>query len=198
MFYDSICYNERREVMTILINILGAPSTGKSSLSSKLLAELKELECEAEYSPEYVKGWVWEGKKIGPFDQFYIFGKETHNQSMLFDKVDYVISDSPVMLTAFYHYYYDGRDTLKDVCKEFYKMAEEHGVTVLNFFLTRRKKYNPKGRYQTQEQADQLAKDLENWLTKEGYEYEVLDYPDEKRIERILEVLKGIKNAEAN
>jgi hypothetical protein len=81
---------------------------------------------------------------------------------------------------------------LKDVCKEFYEMAEEMGVKVFNFFLTRRKKYNPKGRYQTQEQADKLGQDLMNWLDQEGYEYEVLDCSDSKRLKIVLERL-GIK-----
>jgi len=175
--------------VTILINLLGQPSCGKSSLSNKLVSKLKEEGFDAEYCSEYVKTWVWENRSIGPFDQFYIFGKETHNQSMLFGTVDYLAVDSPVLLTAFYHYFYNGKDTLKGVCKEFYKMAEEHGVKVLNFFLTRRKKYNPKGRYQTEEQADQLGKDLRAWLDKEGYEYEVLNCSDDERLQIILERL---------
>ena len=180
--------------MSVLINFLGAPSSGKSSISNKLVGKLKELELDAEYVTEYVKSWVWEGRKISPFDQFCIFGNEAHNQSMLFDQVDYIISDSPVMLTAFYHLYYDNKNTLKDVCHEFYDMAKANGVKVLNFFLTRRKKYNPKGRYQTQEQADQLGQDLMNWLDQEGYEYEVLDCPDKKRLEIVLERLGVIEN----
>lgn len=178
--------------MSVLINFLGAPSSGKSTISNNLVSKLKELELNAEYVNEYVKQWVWEGRNISPFDQFCIFGNEAHNQSVLFDQVDYIVADSPVMLTAFYHLYYDNKNTLKDVCKEFYEMAEEMGVKVFNFFLTRRKKYNPKGRYQTQEQADKLGQDLMNWLDQEGYEYEVLDCSDSKRLKIVLERL-GIK-----
>ena len=179
--------------MTILINFIGQPSSGKTSLSAKLFARLKELELDAEYVYEYVKGWAWEGKKIGKFDQFYIFGKETHNQSKLFNKVDYVISDSPVMLTAFYHFYYNGDNALKEVCKDFYKLTDEAGVKVLNFYLPRKKKYNPKGRFQTQEQADQLAKDLLVWLDNEGYSYEVLDCSEEERVEIVLERIREVR-----
>lgn len=178
--------------MTILINMLGAPSSGKTSLSAKLFAQLKAMDLNAEYTSEYVKGWAWEGKKVGPFDQFYIFGKETHNQSRLFDKVDFVISDSPVMLTAFYHYYYNKNNALNEVCHNFYKLAEESGVKVLNFFLPRKKKYNPKGRYQTEEEADQLALDLKEWLGNEGYSYDELLCPDKYRIDFVIEKLKEL------
>lgn len=49
--------------MTILINMLGSPSSGKTSLSAKLFAQLKAMDLNAEYTSEYVKGWAWEGKK---------------------------------------------------------------------------------------------------------------------------------------
>ena len=176
--------------MTILINMLGCPSSGKTSLSAKLFAQLKAMDLNAEYTSEYVKGWAWEGKKVGPFDQFYIFGKETHNQSRLFDKVDFIISDSPVMLTAFYHYFYNGNEALNEVCHNFYNLAEEAGVEVVNFFLPRKKKYVAKGRYQTQEEADALAFQLKEWLNKEGYSYIDLECPDKERINVVLEKLK--------
>ena len=176
--------------MTILINMLGCPSSGKTSLSAKLFAQLKAMDLNAEYTSEYVKGWAWEGKKVGPFDQFYIFGKETHNQSRLFDKVDFIISDSPVMLTAFYHYFYNGNEALNEVCHNFYNLAEEAGVEVVNFFLPRKKKYVAKGRYQTQEEADALAFQLKEWLNKEGYEYTTLECSDKERINVVLEKLK--------
>jgi len=176
--------------LTILINMLGCPSSGKTSLSAKLFAQLKAMDLNAEYTSEYVKGWAWEGKKVGPFDQFYIFGKETHNQSRLFDKVDFIISDSPVMLTAFYHYFYNGNEALNEVCHNFYNLAEEAGVEVVNFFLPRKKKYVAKGRYQTQEEADALAFQLKEWLNKEGYEYTILECPDKERINVVLEKLK--------
>lgn len=176
--------------MTILINMLGCPSSGKTSLSAKLFAQLKAMDLNAEYTSEYVKGWAWEGKKVGPFDQFYIFGKETHNQSRLFDKVDFIISDSPVMLTAFYHYFYNGNEALNEVCHNFYNLAKEAGVKVINFYLPRKKKYVTKGRFQTEEEANRLAEELRAWLAKEEYSYIDLDCSDKERINIVLEKLK--------
>lgn len=181
---------KEREKLTILINMLGCPSSGKTSLSAELFAQLKAMDLNVEYTSEYVKGWAWEGKKVGPFDQFYIFGKETHNQSRLFNKVDFIISDSPVMLTAFYHYFYNGNEALNNVCHNFYELVEEAGVRVVNFFLPRKKKYIAKGRYQTQKEADALAFQLKEWLNKEGYEYKYLDCSDKERINIVLEELK--------
>jgi hypothetical protein len=94
------------------------------------------------------------------------------------------------MLTAFYHYFYNGNEALNEVCHNFYNLAEEAGVEVVNFFLPRKKKYVAKGRYQTQEEADALAFQLKEWLNKEGYEYTILECPDKERINVVLEKLK--------
>lgn len=180
--------------MTILINILGAPSTGKTSLSAKLFAELKALSLDVEYPSEFIKGWAWEGREISPFDQYYVFGKEVHNQSKFFNKAEIVISDAPVMLTAFYHCFYNKLNSLSEASRDFYKVAtEERNVKVLNFFLMRRKEYNPNGRYQTQEESDYIAQILRTWLNLEGYNYIDLNCPDEERLQIILNKLKQMK-----
>ena len=178
--------------MVILINLLGSPSCGKTTLSAQLFADLKIRNLNAELCPEYVKAWAWELKKIGPFSQFYIFGKEVYHQSRLFDKVDFIISDSPAMLSAFYHYYYNKNGALNEVCQNYYKLAEKSGVEVLNFFLPRKKKYIQQGRYQTEKEADEVAEGLKKWLAEQGYTYTYLDCPDEDRLDVIIQKLKEI------
>lgn len=180
---------------TILLNFLGASGVGKTSLSAKVFARLKAKDIDCEYVSEYVKGWAWEGRTISPFDQFYIFGKECHNQSMLFNKVQVIISDSPVMLSTFYHLYYNNDNSLSDPCHYFYRRAvEEFHIKPMNFFLPRKKEYNPNGRYQTKEQSDELAIMLRDWLDNEGYTYEELNCSDEERIDIVMgKILKELE-----
>lgn len=179
--------------MTVIINALGAPSCGKTSLSVKLFAKLKELNLNVEYSPEVVKTWCYEQRKVNKYDQYYLFGSEVHQQSCLFNSVDIIISDSSPILAAFYNYYYNNREnSLSPACHEFYKKAAEDNIKVLNFLLTRTKPYNPHGRYQTEEQADDVAQELKAWLTWEGYDYIMLDCPDDERLGKVMEKLKEI------
>ena len=181
--------------MTVLINLLGSPSAGKSTAAGKLFSYLKDLNLNVEFVPEYVKSWAWDKRTISPYDQFYFFGKEAHNQSHLFNKVDFVISDSPVLLTAFYHLYYNNDHALREVCKDFYEMAEKiDNVQVVNFFLPRKKKYNSKGRYQTQEQADAIAEMLKNYLKIDCYPYIEVDCKDSERVDFMVKELKKITN----
>ena len=177
--------------MTILLNFLGAPGVGKTSLSVSVFSYLKARDFSAEFSPEYVKKWSWEKRNISPFDQLYIFGKECHNQSSLFNKVEFLIADSPVMLTAFYQYFYNKKNTLSIPCHDFYDTAiKENKVEVINFFLPRMRDYNPAGRYQTQEESDCAAELLKAWLNIEGYEYTVLSCNDEDRLKEVIKAIE--------
>lgn len=179
--------------MSVLINILGSPCSGKSTLAAKLFSKLKEMGADAEYTQEYVKQFTYEKRKINKYTQYFIFGTECMNQSRLFNSVSISISDSAVAMTGFYNNLYNnGDNSLDEACKAFYRKAEDDGIIILNFFLPMRKNYNPKGRFQTREEAQQIDRDMRAWLTSQGYKYELLDCPDKQRIDKIVDRLKEI------
>ena len=186
-------YREREgDLMSVLINIAGAPGVGKSTLAAKLFYKLKEMGLNAELALEYCKGYAIEKREITPYSELYFFGKQSHIESTLFHKTDYIVSDSPTYLAGMYEYIYHGENSLSEACKAFYRKADKDGIKILNFLLPMRKRYNPKGRFQTKEQAAFIDKDMRSWLDSEGYKYEVLDIPDSKRIDRIIERLKEV------
>ena len=78
---------------TTLINFLGQPGSGKSTLGTQLFTELKVRYYEVEFINEFVKTRTDTGRKVNKLGQYYIFGMETENQSRLFNKVDYIIAD---------------------------------------------------------------------------------------------------------
>ncbi len=178
--------------MSILIGISGAPCVGKSTLAAKLFSRLKEMGLNVEMALEYCKEYAIEKREITPFSEFLFFGVQSHLESRLFDKTQIIVSDSLCCLAGYYEHLYNGSNSLSEACKAFYKRAEENGVKVLNFFLPMRKNYNPKGRFQTKEQAVFIDKDMREWLDSEGYTYEVLDCPDSQRVEKIIERLKEV------
>ena len=182
--------------MCILISTYGSPSSDKTTLCARLFAQLKDLGINAYLTMEVAKAWCLQGREIGKYGQFILFGQEAERQSRLFNKVNIGIADSPVGLTGFYNYYYSGKkdNSLSAPCKEFYRRAEEDGVKILNFFLTPQKPYDPRARYQTEEQAQDVNVSLKEWLTWEGYDYTVLDCPDEERIDKIMDCLQKLTN----
>ena len=68
----------------------------KSTSAAQLFAELKQRHVSTELAREYVKKWAWEGRKISGFDEYYFVGHQIREESLLFGKVDYIVTDKPL------------------------------------------------------------------------------------------------------
>lgn len=174
---------EGKEVSTI-INLYGGPGTGKSTSAAELFALLKRKGKNAELVREYVKKWAWQERKIEVFDQTYFLGKQSQEESKLYGRVDYIVTDSPVFLSGIYAteaipLKYDANDTasvaqylaLKQMSeatwgqvRAFYKLGEAMGHKHVHVMLKRTKKYQPKGRFQTADEAKALDNKIEDYL----------------------------------
>ena len=89
-------------MQTKIINLYGAPSTGKSTAACAIFAELKKLGFSVELVPEFAKELVWNERWKDLRDQFYVTGVQNNRLRNLVGSVDYVITDSPILLGAIY------------------------------------------------------------------------------------------------
>lgn len=89
--------------MTKIINLLGAPSSGKSVLRAYLYNRLKiESKLKIEEVTEFAKDLVYENPSLLE-DQFYVTAEQHRRIRRLIGKVDIVINDSPIILGAIYN-----------------------------------------------------------------------------------------------
>ncbi len=166
-----------------VINLYGASGVGKSTTACALFAELKMRGLRAELVTEYVKTWAWEGRKPKPFDQLYFFGKQARSEYILFDTpVEYIVTDSPIWLSAFYEGLYNPTDPLiTPSVKNYVKYVEKLGVKSYNFFLQRNKPFDPAGRYESAEQSDKNHASLRDFLVQNDVFFYELNVPDRDR-----------------
>lgn len=141
----------------LVINLFAEPGAGKSTLAAGLFYELKMRGINCELVREYAKDKVWEESFATLEDQIYVFGKQLHRTNVVADKVDVIITDSPVLLSMYY---------AKDISKEFKDLilSEFHSFNNVNYFVTRKKPYNPAGRMQTEEEAKDVRVKLRKLL----------------------------------
>lgn len=149
--------------MTKLINLYGGPGTGKSTSAAYLFAKLKMLGVNAELVQEYAKEWAWDGRPISPIDQFHITREQLARETRLYGKVDVLVTDSPILLGAFYCRKY-GSDSayvaMQELVSNARRSARDRGCELLDVWLTRSKPYNPAGRYQDEAGAKQVDAEL--------------------------------------
>lgn len=177
--------------MTTIINLYGGPGTGKSTSSAFLFYKLKSMHKDVELVREYVKNWAWEGRHIGPYDQFYFMGKQIRSEAMLFGKVDYIVTDCPVLLGAYYAKRYSSPTVAEGILGgvlSFYKAALADGHRHVDVFMNRTKPYNQAGRYENFEQAKDVDEGVKAMLRELKMPFTMCD-TDESALSSLVSFL---------
>lgn len=152
------------EKKTLLINFYGGPGCGKSTICAGLFYQLKILGYNCEMALEFAKDKVWEESYKVLDDQIYILGKQFHKLYRLKDKVDIIITDSPILLGAYYQK--TRSKALEDLILEC--RGEFNNIDI---FLERSTDYDPNGRIQTQEEALKIDDGIKSLLQEKFIEY---------------------------
>lgn len=152
------------EKKTLLINFYGGPGCGKSTICAGLFYQLKILGYNCEMALEFAKDKVWEESYKVLDDQIYILGKQFHKLYRLKDKVDIIITDSPILLGAYYQK--TRSKALEDLIIECRREFNN-----IDIFLERSTEYDPNGRMQTQEEAIEIDNGIKSLLQEKFIEY---------------------------
>lgn len=141
---------------TTIIELYGGPGCGKTEAAHRLCSKLKQAHVPVEMVPEYAKKWAYEQRSIDSLDEFYIFGKQTHAESSLLGKVDVVVTDRPVMLSAVYATMYAEHGISMAVAHattRFYEEVATRGHRRIAIIVPRKHRYDHRGRFEDEEQA---------------------------------------------
>ena len=176
--------------MTLVINLLGSPSCGKSTTAAGLFYKMKLAKKNVELVNEWVKKWAWEGKKINEYDQVYISAKQIKSESLLYGKVDYIISDSPIILGAIYEDYYTGLSNINNWIQYHLLTASNNNIVHKYYYLNRTKEYNPNGRWQTEEEANKIDLAIKKYLDTNSIDYDIINISDEFKVDNIINKLR--------
>jgi hypothetical protein len=166
-----------------VINILGGPGVGKSTTAAGIFYELKKLHLKVELVTEFVKDRIYEGHLGCIADQIYIFGQQQRRISRLVGHVDYVITDSPLILSCLYSQL-DSQTFNKLV----YEVFSEYRNC--NLLLERTDiPYTTHGRLQDLTQAKELDRKLVGILQTFNIDYKTLRAGNES-VEEAVKILK--------
>jgi hypothetical protein len=174
---------------TTVINLFGGSGVGKSTVAALLFARMKILGLHVELVREYVKLWAWSGRQVRKEDQIYLLGKQSAYESMLYGKVDYIVTDSPILLAGVYAEWHNGLDgqyvTL--AANSFIEQAKATGeVVVENYILERDGEFDMRGRWESEEQARGMDVFLRECLEHHSHSAISVGGSEEQKVQAIL------------
>ncbi|MFW6310864.1 MAG: AAA family ATPase [Nanoarchaeota archaeon] len=168
----------------LVVNLFAGPGCGKSTMMASIFSELKWKGYECEMSTEYAKDKVWEGSSHVLNNQVYITGKQYHKLYNLKNKIDIIVTDSPLLLGL----YYGKNEPLvyKEMILTYFKQFNN-----FNIVLEREKKYNPNGRNQSEEEAKFIDDYIKKSLDVNNIDY-IIKNGNKKSVDSIVSLIEDV------
>ena len=173
---------------TVVVNLIGAPSVGKSVFAGLIFAELKMMNYITEYIQEYAKNLVWLQDYETIKNQYYVSTQQYNILKSVNGKVDIIVTDG-----ALFHGLYYNR-TYKDNVSNVEKTEDQIKKYIKEFdniyiFLERGKfGYEKEGRIHTYEESIEIDREMRKMLKEFDMEYLEIE-SDRKNLGKMLEYI---------
>jgi deoxyadenosine/deoxycytidine kinase len=178
--------------MTKIVNLFGGPGIGKSSIASGMTYKLKKRHISCDNPYEFPKLLAWDDNKSAIKDQLYVLANQHRGITKSYGKVDYIIVDSPILLSVVYKDYYQDNEYPSNLYQESFD----------NFIVELFKKYdsinillkrtdglhNNKERYQSLDESKGLDVKIESILNKWDIPYLEVEVGDDT-VNRIVDLI---------
>lgn len=170
-------------LLDMKINLYGGPGIGKSTVSSIVFSELKVRGFNAEIVHEYAKELVYEGFDLRKADsnfQYRIIMEQLRRELLFMGKAEYLVTDSPLLLNAFYS---------KE--KRALDLAQAHDSdTNLHFYLIRSNEtFEGRGRSHSEKESISIDKEMIKFLKKNGIEPIIVDGDSKIKAMKIVDII---------
>lgn len=170
---------------TIVINLVGGPCCGKSTIASELFSRLKKMGIKCELCTEYIKEHIYDENNKIITDQIFLFSNVLHRLKNKLNKVDVIIHDGSLLLNI--NYDKDNNNQLHDLIISEYKKFNN-----IDFFLNRENiKFENYGRIHNEIESKEIDNNIKNLYHKYNLNFIELDSKDatDKIIKYILDKL---------
>jgi deoxyadenosine/deoxycytidine kinase len=168
--------------MSKIINLFGGPGIGKSSIASGLTYKLKKNHITCDNPYEFPKLLAWDENYSAISDQLYVVANQHRGIVKSYGKVDYIILDSPILLSLIYKDYYNAQRE-SDYPSKLYRenfdnmiLDMHNGYDNINILLKRGKgNHNDKERYHNLEESIEIDTMIEDSLLSNNIFYHTVE-----------------------
>ena len=166
---------------TLVINLIGGPCSGKSTVAAELFARLKKMGIKTELVSEYIKDRIYEENKTMPNNQIAIFGMEHYNISNKLGKVEVIVHDGSFINNIIYKAEYN---------EEFGNLiiSEYKKFNNLDFFIKRGNiEFESYGRIHNLKQSKELDRIIKE--TYDNYELTYIEVESRDAVDKIIPIV---------
>lgn len=178
---------------TLVINLIGGPCSGKSTIAAELFARLKKMGVHCELCVEYIKDRIYEENQTIAKNQIAIFGMEHYGLKTKLGKVDVIIHDGSLLNNINYNIE-DDPEFNRFIVYEYFRFNN------LDFFIDRGTlPFENYGRIHNLKQSKELDKKIKDIYEQYGAKYISVESRDavDKIVPIVLRRLEEMKNNEA-
>lgn len=182
----------RNDNVKLKLAVLGAPGSGKSTLSSGLLYFSKLFMFKVDAVPEVAKWHYYRGTKFSDPDFEYLKFKEQKELEEIYpDSLEIIICEAPLIISAIYAAHYRGDDS--KIAKDMFELAEAHKNNYTHFLVSRKLiKFEKFGRHETEDAANQIHQKTLEILERLKLNYTVINRYDDHIPLQILDLVGAI------
>ena len=179
--------------MSKIINIFGGPGIGKSSIAAGITYKLKKNHISCDQPYEFPKLLAWDDNHSAIQDQLYVLANQHRGIVKSYGKVDYIVLDSPIIISLTYRNYYKGTEYPSSLyCESFDKMVLDtfNQYDNINIVLDRADGvHNNDERYQNLEESKELDIVIENSLIENNIPFHKIKVNDDT-VDDIMKLVK--------
>ena len=178
---------------TYIINIIGGPGIGKTTISALLFASLKIKGYICEYVQEYAKKLVWL-KDYDTLNNQFLVSREQFNLLKQIDgQVDFLITDGPLIHGLYYNKYNKDNNSNIDKVEKFILDSIDK-FNNINIVLERvNREYEKEGRIQTEEESRDIDVILKHILRTNHFQFITFD-AEPSQVDNIVNEIEKIRN----
>jgi hypothetical protein len=153
---------------TLLLNLYGAPSSGKSVKMLQLAALAKCRGLFAEICPEVAKEYVVQHIPISATVQRELSAEQTRRMLCFAGNVELLITDAPPLIGAFYahHHALHGAAEMTALFQSYRRQiaaraaADTPAAPTVNLYIWRNHPYDPRGRIESESEDTLIARTM--------------------------------------
>ena len=167
----------------ILVNFIGQPGSGKSTMAAGIFHALKKSSWNVELVTEYTKELIFQKDHWSLSDELIVF-TEKYTRIKRMQEVDIVITDSPLINSVIY-----GKNQFGETGINFFKEVA-NSFDSLYFVVEPKTKYIPFGRMPDEELAKQAGDEIIELLNDVRYPKWTVP-GDDSAIDGVVKLIEG-------